>query len=183
MINPETQNKQPLLQYVQTFSFHTSWSHACTPSTTIKIHPGNSQPPVQPHVNPHNIPRLHFSLSIDATYTDHNQQPTEHHRSTASYFVIHLFFLIIIHFSKKLQQVYYVLKPVNIITVRTYPVCGPRVFPFELLLFLEREKKTACLWRLANLFPPPSWSLTYSFYLIKLWRHVSDDILPSTTYL
>ena len=129
MINPETQNKQPLSQYMRPFSVHTSRSHACTPSTAIRIQPGNSQPPIKPHVNPRNIPRLlHFNLSINTTYADHNPQPTEHRRSTASYFVIHLFFLIIIHFSKKLQQVYYVLKPINSTTVRTYPVCGTRVF-------------------------------------------------------
>ena len=127
-INPETQNKQPVLQYMRTFSIHTSRSHACTPSTAVNIHPGNSQPPVKPHVNPRNIPRLlHFNLSINVTYTDHNPQPTEHRRSAASYFVIHLFFLVVIPLSK----VYYVLKPVNIITVRTYPECGTRVsFPF-----------------------------------------------------
>ena len=127
-INPETQNKQPLLQYLRTFSIHTSRSHACTSSTAVSIHPGNSQPPDKPHVNPRNIPRLlHFNLSINVTYIDHNPQPTEHRRSTASYFVIHLFFFIVIPLSK----VYYVLKPVNIITVRTNPVCGTRVsFPF-----------------------------------------------------
>ena len=75
-----------LLQYMRTFSIHTSQSHACTPSTAVKIHPGNSQPPIQPHVNPPNILKLlHFSLSIDATYTDHNPQPTEHRRSVAGY--------------------------------------------------------------------------------------------------
>ena len=127
---------------MRTFSVHTSRSHAFTPSTAVKIHPGNSQP----HVNPRNIPRLlHFNLSINATYTDHNPQPTEYRRSTASYFVIHLFFLIIMPFSKTQQQVYYVLKPINNITVRTYPVCGTRVFPFELLLFLERERKERLL--------------------------------------
>ena len=78
---------------MRTFSIHTSRSHACTPSTAVKLHPGSSQPPVKPHVNPRNIPRLlHFNLSINATFADHNPQPTEHRRSTASYFVIHLFF-------------------------------------------------------------------------------------------
>ena len=86
---------------MRTFSIHTSPSHACTPSTAVKIHPGNSQPPIKQHINPRNIPRLlHLNLSIDAAYTDHNPQLTEHRRSTASYFVIHLFFLIIIPFSK-----------------------------------------------------------------------------------
>ena len=78
---------------MRTFSIHTSRSHACTPSTAVKTHPGSSQPPMKPHVNPHNILRLlHFNLSINATFADHNPQPTEHRRSTASYFVIHLFF-------------------------------------------------------------------------------------------
>ena len=132
MINPETQNKQPLLQYMRTFSIHTSRPHVHAYHTQLSkyILSGNSLPPVQSHVNPRNIPRLlHFNLSIDTTYTDHNPQPTEHRRSTASYFVIRLFFLIIIPFSKEQQQVYCVLKSINIITVSTYPVYGTRVFP------------------------------------------------------
>ena len=129
-------------KYMRRFSIHTSQSHACTPSTAVKIHPGNSRPPMKPHVNPCNIPRLlHFNLSINATYTDHNPQPTEHRRSTASYFVIHLFFLIEIPFSKEQQQVYYVLKPINIITVRTYPVCGTRGFPFWTTFVFGEKKK------------------------------------------
>ena len=116
---------------MQTFSIHTSRSHACIPSTAVKLHPGKGQPPIKPHVNPRNIPRLHhFNLSINTTYADHNPQPTEHSQSTASYFVIHLFFITVIPFSKEQQQVYYILKPINIITVRTYPVCGtPVSFP------------------------------------------------------
>ena len=135
----------------------TSRSHACTPSTAVKINPGNSQPPMKPHVNLRNIPRLlHFNLSINTTYTDHNPQPTEHRRSTASYFVLHLFFLIIIPLSKEQQQVYYVLKPINIITVRTYPVCGTRIFPFFFLTtFCFGERETKRIWRLANLFSFP----------------------------
>ena len=117
------------------FSIHTSRSHACTPSTAVKIHPGSSQPPMKPHVNPRNIPRLlHFNLSINATYTDHNPQPTEYRRSTASYFVIHLFFLIIIPFSKEQQQVYYVLKPIN--NCITYPVRVEHGFLLYLFLFV-----------------------------------------------
>ena len=127
---------------MRTFSIHTSRSHACTPSTAVKIHPGNSQPPTKPHVNPRNIPRLlPFKLSTNATYTDHNPQPTEHRRPTASYFVLHLFFLIIIPLSKEQQQVYYVLKPINIITV---PCVWNTVFPPFLNYFLfwgERNKK------------------------------------------
>ena len=133
---------------MRTFSIHTSRSHACTPSTAVKIHHGNSQPPMKPHVNPRNIPRLlHFNLSINA-YTDHNPQPTEHRRSTASYFVLHLFFLIIIPLSKEQQQVYYVLKPINIISGRTYPVCGT-LFSFSLLLLLlfVLFLTTFCFWR------------------------------------
>ena len=138
---------------MRTFSIHTSRSHACTPSTAVKIHPGNSQPPMKPHVSPRNIPRLlHFNLSINTTYTDHNPQPTEHRRSTASYFVIHLFFLIVIPLSKEQQQVYYVLKPINIIRGRTSPVWNTFFFffvvvvvvvcfVFNYFLFLEREKK------------------------------------------
>ena len=141
---------------MRTFSIHTSRSHACTPSTAVKIHHGNSQPPMKPHINPRNIPRLlHFNLSINATYTDHNPHPTEHRRSTASYFVLHLFFLIIIPLSKEQQQVYYVLKPINIITVRTYPVCGTRIFPFFLTTFCFGERETKRIWRLANLFSFP----------------------------
>ena len=143
---------------MRTFSIHTSRSHACTPSTAVKIHPGSSHPPMKPHVNPRNIPRLlHFNLSMNATFADRNPQPTEHRRSTASYFVIHLFLIIIMPLSKEQRQVYYVLKPVNAITVRTYPVCGTRVFLFffNYFLFLEREPKR--IWWLANLFSfPPS---------------------------
>ena len=144
---------------MRTFSIHTSRSQACTPSTAVKIHPGNSQPPTKPQVNPRNIPRLlPFKLSTNATYTDHNPQPKEHRRPTASYFVLHLFFLIIIPLSKEQQQVYYVLKPINTITVRTYPVCVKRVFHFKNTFCFWRErkkKKTACLWRLPNLIPSP----------------------------
>ena len=104
---------------------------------------------MKPHVSPRNIPRLlHFNLSINTTYTDHNPQPTEHRRSTASYFVIHLFFLIVIPLSKEQQQVYYVLKPINIISGRTYPVCGT-LFSFSLLLLLlfVLFLTTFCFWR------------------------------------
>ena len=126
---------------MRTFSMHTSRSHACTPSTAVRIHHGNSQPLMKPHVNPCNIPRfLHFNLSINATYADRNPQPTEHCWSTASCFVIHLFFLIILPFSKERQQVYCVLKPINIITVCTCPVCGTQVFiTFKNYLEVKRQ--------------------------------------------
>ena len=130
------------------------------PSTAVKIHPGNSQPPIKPHINPRNIPRLlPFKLSINVTYTDYNPQPTEHCRSTASCFVIHLFFLIVIPFSKEQQQVYYILKPINSITVRTYLVCGTRVFPFKLLFVfgeIEEEKRLSAYGGQLIYFLPPS---------------------------
>ena len=43
---------------MRTFWIRTSWPYACTPSTAVKIHPANTQAPIQPHVNPHNIPKL-----------------------------------------------------------------------------------------------------------------------------
>ena len=132
-----------LLQYMWTFSIHTSRSNACTPSTAVKIHPGDSQPPMKPHISPRIIPRLlHFNLSINTTYTDHNPHPTEHRQSTPSYFVIHLFFLITLPLGKEQMQVYYVLKPINIITYVLPCVWNTGFFSFlNYFLFLEREKK------------------------------------------
>ena len=109
---------------------------------------------MKPHVNTPNIPRLlHFNLSINATYTDHNPQPTEHRRSMASYFVIHLFFLIIIPFSKEQQQVYYVLKPTYVLTLCVEH--GFFLYLFSKLFFCFFERKNKRLWRLVNFFASP----------------------------
>ena len=43
---------------MRTIWIHTSRPYACTPSTAVKIHPTNTKVPIQPHVNPHNIPKL-----------------------------------------------------------------------------------------------------------------------------
>ena len=128
---------------MRTFSIHTSPSHACTPSTAVKIHPGNSQPPIKQHINPRNIPRLlHLNLSINAAYTDHNPQLTEHSQSTASYFVIHLFFLIIIPFSKVTAAS--LLRPqTNKYYNCTYWPCVEHgfLFLFKLLFLFWRERE------------------------------------------
>ena len=74
---------------------------------------------------------------------------------------IRLFFLILIPFSKEQQQVYYVLKPINIIIVRTYPVCGTRIFHFGTTFVFgerERERLPACggsLFASPSPLPPP----------------------------
>ena len=38
-----------------------------------------------------------------------------------------------------------------------------------------RERKKDCLPMVVSYFLPLSWSLTYNFYLVKLWHHVNDD--------
>ena len=141
-INPETQNKQLLLvlQYMQTFSIHTSWSHACTHSTAVNIHPGNSQPLVKPL----DIPRLlNFNLSIN------NLHNTADQRLAILLFIC--FFLIVIPLA--LSKVYYILKPINI---TTYLPCVWNTGFFSFLnyfLFVLRERgKKRRRWWLANYF-------------------------------
>ena len=143
-INPETQSKQPLLQYMRTFSIHTSRSHACTPSTAVKIHPGNSQPPMKPHVNHRTIPRLlHFNLSIN------NYRTPPINGQLFCYSFVFFLQLIVIPLSK----VYYILKPINI-TMYLPCVWNTGFFSFlNYFLFVLRERgKKRRRWQLANYF-------------------------------
>ena len=145
--------------------------HVHTPSTAVKIRPGKSQPPMKPHVNPLNIPRLlPFKLTINATYTDHNQRNTTDQRLFCYSFVF--------PYNNAIQQrtEASLLRPQTSKHYNcTYLPCAWNTdfFPFFKLLFCFGERETKRKWRLANLFslppppppppPPPSCSVTYSF--------------------
>ena len=111
---------------------------------------------------PSQLPQTHsfqplsdsFNLSINTAYNIPNGA-SQHRRSTASYFVINLFFLIMILFRKEQQRFHFVFNPINIINVLTLYV--GQGFLFE-ILFSEKEKKkkkSDWLWRLAILFSDP----------------------------
>ena len=144
------QNKQHLLQYMRTFSTYTSRSHACTPATAVKIHPANIQPPIQPHVNSHNIPTLlHFIHLMTYSVSPQTQCTifrTVQHNTTDQLFC-YLFFIIMIVVRKEQQQFNYILKPIYIINVLN--LRETRLLCF-LLLFI-----TITCGRFTKLFPDP----------------------------
>ena len=113
----------------------TSYQYSSTNLTTCK--------PTQ-HPQTHFFQPLSdsFNLSIDTAYNIPDVE-TQHRRSTASYFVINWLFFIMMLFRKEQQQFHYILKPINIINILTLCV-EQGFFLFELLLFLEKKRLTAC---------------------------------------
>ena len=106
-----------LSTYIRAIVNHQS-NHATYPDSFISIYP------------------------INVTYTDHNPQPTEHRRSTASYFAIHLFF----PYSNTTQQS--LLSPqTNKYYNCTYLPCVWNTGFFSFIIFFffferERERET-----------------------------------------
>ena len=120
---------------MQTFWIYTSRPYARTPSTAVRIHPVNIQAPIPPHVIPHNIPKL-IPFNNSVTHSTYSPLSDSFNLAIDTAYNIP-------NSATQHRNKYYKC---------TYPVCATRLLFFRNFCFW---KKTACLWRLANLFSDP----------------------------
>ena len=122
---------------------------------TIKVHPANIQPPIQPYVKLHNISKLISTTQWPIQSTNrHNIQfqmlqcNTIDQRSAILLFVLHCNGNI----QKRIVTIQ-VHSQTNKYYKCTYPVCGTTVVLIILNYFFQMM---ICLWPIiANLFPNP----------------------------
>ena len=127
--------------YITTICMHTIHSCQNTSCQYSSTDPTPCKPTQHPQTHSFQPLSDSFNLSIDTAYNIPNGA-TQHCRSSASYFVINLFFLIMILFRKEQQQFHFILNQINIINVLT--LCVGQGFLFEIIFVFGKKRLTAC---------------------------------------